>query len=102
MPSTTVTQLFDPAGFSSDPFTNNLRDGARNLIEQAIHAELAVLIAAFSAERLEGGLAHRPFAGTQGDDRHWSCAHEDASFAGAGYWRRQNHRHVQHLATIST
>jgi hypothetical protein len=35
MPETTITQLPDPSGFSSDPFTDVLRDGARKLIEQA-------------------------------------------------------------------
>ena len=47
MPETTITQLPDPSGFGSDPFTDVLRDGARKLIEQAIHAELATLMAAF-------------------------------------------------------
>ena len=41
MSETTITQLTDPSGFSSDPFTDILRDGARKLIEQAIQAELA-------------------------------------------------------------
>ncbi len=43
----------DPSGFGSDPFTDVLRDGARKLIEQAIHAELANLMAAFSKDMLE-------------------------------------------------
>ncbi len=55
MPETTITQLSDPSGFSTDPFTDIIRDGARKLIEQAIHAELAALMAAFSAEKLENG-----------------------------------------------
>ena len=55
MSETTITQLPDPSGFSADPFTDIIRDGARKLIEQAIHAELAVLMAAFSAEKLENG-----------------------------------------------
>ena len=55
MPETTITQLPDPSGFSADPFTDIIRDGARKLIEQAIHAELAALLAAFSAEKLENG-----------------------------------------------
>ena len=50
MPETTITQLPDPSGFSADPFTDIIRDGARKLIEQAIHAELAALMAAFSEE----------------------------------------------------
>jgi transposase-like protein len=45
----------DPKGFTSDPFTNVLRDGTRKLIEQAIHAELDALMSAFSRERLEDG-----------------------------------------------
>ena len=57
MPETTITQLPDPSGFSSDPFTDVLRDGARQLIEQAIHAELAALMAAFSGDKLEDGRA---------------------------------------------
>ena len=55
MPENTITQLSDPSGFSTDPFTDIIRDGARKLIEQAIHAELAALMAAFSAEKLENG-----------------------------------------------
>ncbi|MBE0455842.1 MAG: IS256 family transposase, partial [Roseovarius sp.] len=70
MRENTITQLPDPSiadrrlrsnlpkgGFTSDPFTDVLRDGARRLIEQAIHAELATLMAAFSGERLEDGRA---------------------------------------------
>ena len=57
MSETTITQLPDPSGFSSDPFTGVLRDGARKLIEQAIHAELVALMNAFSGERLEDGRA---------------------------------------------
>ena len=57
MSETTITQLPDPSGFSADPFTEILRDGARKLIEQALHAELAALMAAFSNEKLEDGRA---------------------------------------------
>lgn len=57
MSETTITQLPDPSGFSVDPFTDIIRDGARKLIEQAIHAELATLISAFSNEKLEDGRA---------------------------------------------
>ena len=70
MSETTITQLPDPSiagrrlrsnlprgGFSADPFTDVIRDGARKLIEQAIHAELATLMAAFSGVRLEDGRA---------------------------------------------
>ena len=55
MSLTTITQLPDPSGFSADPFTDIIRDGARKLIEQAIHAELAALMAAFADEKLENG-----------------------------------------------
>ena len=55
MPENTIAKLPDPSGFSTDPFTDIIRDGARKLIEQAIHAELAALMAAFSAEKLENG-----------------------------------------------
>jgi hypothetical protein len=64
MQETTITQLSDPSGFTSDPFTDFLRDGARKLIEQAIHAELTAVMAAFSGERLEDGhclVWHRTF-----------------------------------------
>ena len=57
MQENTITQLPDPSGFSADPFTDVIRDGARKLIEQAVHAELAALMAAFSGERLEDGRA---------------------------------------------
>ena len=57
MPENTITQLPDPSGFSADAFTDVLRNGARKLIEQAIHAELATLMAAFSKEKLEDGRA---------------------------------------------
>jgi hypothetical protein len=50
MSEPTITQLRDPSGFGSDPFTDVVRDGARKLIEQAIHAELAALMAAFSGD----------------------------------------------------
>jgi len=57
MSETTITQVSDPSGFCSDPFTDILRDGARKLIEQAIQAELAALMNAISGERLEDGRA---------------------------------------------
>ena len=57
MSETTITQLPDPSGFSADPFTDVIRDGARKLIEQAINVELATLMAAFSGEKLEDGRA---------------------------------------------
>jgi putative transposase len=57
MEENTITQLPDPSGFSADAFTDVIRDGARKLIEQVIHAELATLMAAFSKETLEDGRA---------------------------------------------
>ncbi len=57
MPETTITQLPDPSGFSADALTDVIRAGARHLIKQAIHAELATLMATFSKETLEDGRA---------------------------------------------
>jgi len=57
MSDDTITQLPDPSRFGSDPFTDVLRDGARKPIEQAIHAELAALMAACSGEKLDDGRA---------------------------------------------
>jgi len=70
MSETIITQLPDPSiadrrlrsnlprgGFGADAFTDVLRKGARKLIEQAIHAELAALMDAFSAEKLKDGRA---------------------------------------------
>ena len=57
MSETTLTHLPDPSGFSADPFTDVIRDGARKLIEQAVHAEPATLMAAFSNEKPEDGRA---------------------------------------------
>jgi len=57
MQENTITHLPDPSGFTSDPFTDVIRGGARKLIEQAIHAELAALLAVFSKEKLEDGRA---------------------------------------------
>ena len=57
MSEDTITKLPDPSGISRDPLTVVIRDGARKLIEQAIHAELATLMAAFAEEKLEDGRA---------------------------------------------
>jgi len=57
MEETTIPQLSDPSGFSADAFTAVVRDGGRRLIDQAIHAGLATVMAAFSEERLEDGRA---------------------------------------------
>jgi hypothetical protein len=40
VPEDTIIKPPDPSGFGPDPFTTVLGDGARKLIEQAIHAEL--------------------------------------------------------------
>ncbi|MGR3572929.1 MAG: IS256 family transposase, partial [Brevirhabdus sp.] len=45
MRKTTIRPLPDPSGFSPDPLTDILRSGARRLIEQAVEAELAALLA---------------------------------------------------------
>ena len=57
MSEDTITQLRDPSGFGADPLTDVLRDGARKLIEQAIEAELAALLAAVADQKLEDGRA---------------------------------------------
>ena len=57
MSETTITTLPDPSGFSPDPLTDLIRDGARKLIEQAVEAELATLLAAFAEDKLEDGRA---------------------------------------------
>lgn len=57
MSDSTISPLADPSGFIADRFTDVIRDGARKLIEQAIHAELATLMATFSNEKLEDGRA---------------------------------------------
>lgn len=53
----TIAQLPDPSGFSTDALTDVIRAGARQLIEQAIQAELAALMSSFSGDRLEDGRA---------------------------------------------
>ena len=51
MSDDTITNLPDPSGFGADPFSAVLRDSAGKLIEQAIQAELAMLMATFAGER---------------------------------------------------
>jgi len=53
----TITRLPDPSGIAPDALTNVIRAGARKLIEQAIEAELAALMAAHSGDKLEDGRA---------------------------------------------
>lgn len=57
MTKTTIATLPDPHGFSPDPLTDILRAGARDLIQQAVEAELAVLLEAHSGDRTEDGRA---------------------------------------------
>jgi putative transposase len=45
MSEDTIAKLPDPSGISPDPLTDVIRSGARKLIEQAIEAELATLLA---------------------------------------------------------
>ena len=52
MSNVTIATLPDPSGFSPDPLTGLIRDGARKLIEQAVDAELAALLEAFADNRL--------------------------------------------------
>ncbi len=55
MKTNTITLLTDPQGFSPDPLTDLLRSGARRLIEQAVEAELAVLLEAYASEKTDDG-----------------------------------------------
>ena len=57
MSEATITHLPDPSGFSADPLTDLVRDGARQLIRQAVEAELAALLERHAAEKLEDGRA---------------------------------------------
>jgi transposase-like protein len=57
MSEATITQLPDPLGFALDPLTELVRDGARKLIEQAIQAELTMLLAAHAEEKTADGHA---------------------------------------------
>lgn len=45
----------NPSGFTADPITDLIRDGARKLLQQAIEAELETLLATHSNERTEDG-----------------------------------------------
>lgn len=57
MTKTIITMLPDPHGFSADPLADILRTGARDLIQQAVEAELSVLLEAHSGDRTEDGRA---------------------------------------------
>jgi putative transposase len=52
-----ITKLPDLSGISPDALTDVIRGGARMLIEQAIEAELAALLAAVADQKLEDGRA---------------------------------------------
>jgi transposase-like protein len=57
MSDDTVTKLPDPSGISPDPLTEVIRNGACKLIERAVEAELATLLAAFADHKPEDGRA---------------------------------------------
>ena len=57
MKKDTISALPDPSGFSSDPLTDLIRSGARQLIEQALEAELDALLAQFSNDTTPDGHA---------------------------------------------
>ncbi len=57
MTTNTITQLSDPQGFSPDPLTDLLRSGAQRLIEQAVEAELSVLLEAYASDKTDDGRA---------------------------------------------
>jgi len=57
MTKTSITTLPDPHGFSPDPLTDILRAGARDLIQQAVEAELSALLEAHSEDYIEDGRA---------------------------------------------
>ena len=53
----TITALPDPSRFSADPLTDLVRTGARQLIEQALEAELSALLAQFASDTTPEGHA---------------------------------------------
>ena len=55
MRNDTITALPNPSGFSADPLSDILRQGARDLIQQAVEAELAALLDAHESDRLPDG-----------------------------------------------
>ena len=50
MPKDAVVAFRTPDGFSPDPTTDVLRQGARDLIAQAVEAELNAFLAAYSGQ----------------------------------------------------
>ncbi|MCV6576156.1 MAG: transposase, partial [Cohaesibacter sp.] len=57
MTKSTITSFPDPHGFSADPLTDLLRAGARDLIQQAVEAELSSLLETHSSEQTKDGRA---------------------------------------------
>lgn len=57
MTKTTITTLPDPHGFSPDPLTDLLRSGAQRLIQQAVEAELTVLLETHAGDKTNDGRA---------------------------------------------
>ena len=55
MTKATIPSLADPYGFSPDPLTDILWTGARDLIQQAVEAELSALLEAHSGEMISDG-----------------------------------------------
>ncbi len=53
----TITALPYPSGFLADPLTDLIRSGARQLIEQALEAELSALLAQFADDKTTTGHA---------------------------------------------
>lgn len=57
MTTNIINQLSDPQGFSPDPLKDLLQSGAQRLIEQAVEAELAVLLKAYASDMTDDGRA---------------------------------------------
>ncbi len=104
MTKDTVVAFRAPEGFSPDPLTDLLRQGARQLIAQAVEAELSGFLAAHadqtdSAGRRRLALA-RPSARAGGSDRDRCGAGIGSAGAGmrrvrkpsGGWFSRRMHR----------
>ena len=94
MKDDTVVALRQPESFSDDPLTEILRAGARQLLGQAIEAEVAAHIEAHADLTEASGrrriVRPRAHAGTRGSDRDRGCDGEAAKSAGprsAGHGR---------------
>ena len=90
MTEDSVVALHHP-GVTADPLTKVLRAGARELLTQAIEAEVAAVLAAHEHLKTEDGRwrlgASWPRAGTGDPDWHWSCV--CAAPEGPGPWQRR-------------